>query len=118
MTHDETARGGHPDPRPVLVSLAAALTLAACGLKEEPQWENAPDAQQFFGNSAAQQSLAEGDTDALSLRCRDLLPPARAALEEPGSPGLRVLIQVCAQEGLGFGGELRCEDDTLQVSCL
>ena len=46
------------------------------------------------------------------------LPPARAALQEPGSPGLRVLIQVCAQEGLGFGGELRCEDDTLQVSCL
>lgn len=89
-----------------------------CGLKTESQWENAPGAQEFFGNSAAREALRERDVSSLDTDCEALLPAARQAAVEPGSPGLRVLIQACSQEGLGFGDELRCAGGVLQVRCL
>ena len=89
-----------------------------CGLKQEAQWQNAPDAQQFFANGASKSALVENNLAELGRACEDVLEPARKALDNAGSPGLRVMIQVCSQEGLGFGGELRCDGETLQVSCL
>jgi hypothetical protein len=105
----------------------AVLTLAfaGCGVENEPQgqdaegqWQDAEGAQEFFAHSASQAALKESTVESLSISCEALLPAAQAALEEPGSAGLRVLIQACSQERLGFGEDLRCKDGTLQVRCL
>lgn len=105
----------------------AVLTLAfaGCGAENKPQsqdadgqWQDAEGAQEFFAHSASRAALKESTVESLSISCEALLPAAQSALEEPGSAGLRVLIQTCAQEHLGFGGVLRCKDGTLQVRCL
>lgn len=100
----------------VLVGLL--LGVSGCGLKEEAQWVGASGAQEFFANKATQDALQESAVGDLSLGCESLLPAARSVLDEPGSPGLRVLIQACADEGLGFSQDLRCVDGALQVRCL
>lgn len=112
----------HVPPATVFSAMAILFAFCAlttgCGLKQEAQWQNAPNAQQFFSNAANNSALVGKDITELGLACEDMLEPARTALDNPGSPGLRVMIQVCSREGLGFGGELRCKGNTLQVSCL
>ncbi|WP_439101217.1 hypothetical protein [Congregibacter sp.] len=99
---------------------AAVMTTvcSSCGVNDEGRWKDAEGAEEFFGGSVTRQGLSEGDMESLMPDCDAMLSAAQSSLEEAGSPGGRVLIQICSKDGLGFGNELRCVDDRLQVRCL
>ncbi len=99
-------------------ALFMIAALSGCNGEEKGSWRDASRAQEFLAQGASQEALREKTVDSLPRDCEDLLPAARSALEEPGAPALRVLIQACSEDSLGFGGELRCLDGTLQVRCL
>ena len=101
-----------------LATAMITIVCSSCGVNSEGEWKDAEGAVEFFGGSVARQGLSQGDVDSLTPDCDAMLSAARSSLEEAGSPGGRVLIQICSKEGLGFGDELRCVEDRLQVRCL
>ena len=115
---DRSAHRVHPRRHLLAAVLAIPFLVTGCDRDDDGRWVDASEAQTFFSNAATRQTLGETSLSELNRQCDDLIASARSALDEPASPGLRVLIQVCSKEGLGFGGELRCADDTLQVRCL
>ena len=103
---------------PVLRALLVLIpSLAACQGNDTARWVDAPVASGLERRDTLQENLESNEYAEGDLACKNQIESARAELAQPGSALLRRAIQACARQGLGFGDELRCHEDRLQVKC-
>lgn len=92
-------------------------SLAACQGDETARWVDAPIASDMERRGTMQENLESNEFDEGGLDCDSQIDSARAELAQPGSALSRRFIKACARQNLGFGDELRCYDNRLQVKC-
>ena len=111
--------------RHVLGAFVSAIALTACTEQgpesgsngTAPTWVPLSASALYADDSGVlaphRDSLARANTS-----CAERLEVARELADVAASPGLRAMVQACAESGRSFSGELRCsEEGSVEARC-
>jgi hypothetical protein len=102
--------------------LIACIALSACG--DSGKWVEAPDTLSMYaGMDRARQMQEQIEANerptAESRNCEDLLGQMRDHIKQAraGNIMFQQMVRNCADIGMQYGSEVRCESGRLQVKC-
>jgi hypothetical protein len=106
-------------------SLAALVALSACserGAETVPQAEDSAwvplSASALYADDSGVLASHRDGLARANTSCEERLTVARELADVAASPGLRAMIQACAERGQSFSGELRCSDQgSVEAHC-